>query len=556
MRGAVNMSKRILALVLTVLMLFACLASCNKATLDPTETEPTKAPTETQKPTETKKPDTGNNTNNNNNNNETNKKPVIVDTNVDDSNLVIPDGPDIFKDGQIKLADTDVSQFTIVFPAEYTAAEQLIAYDLADWIEEITGTPIQVVADDVPATAHEILIGDTNRAESDEVTKNGFANNYTFYAKVANGKVAIAAGHSDGYYIAQHSFMKVVERCKGQLNCDFSNQSLSHDSLKKISTGAVQIDSTPTGLKYYKCTPAQEAYWAQAHSGAATNAKAANGCRLDFETNSSTLYFEVTAGNCVFLLNGKQIATSLKSKFYRLSTLEGYKEGTNRITIILPGSNNEGWRLSKVWLDSGAETKRHEYDLKMLFLGDSITQGYNNKGNEANTYTFYTSEYFNAESIVQGNGGAVFDPKYLVELDYEPDVIIVAYGCNDWSRYRNSDGNTIMQKIKAYFDKLVSLYPDTPIIALSPIYRYDLDDHNASIDFIYMHAYIDDVCYNYKNVTVINGMDFVPHREADRDILWADDIHPNGQGFIEYGKSLTAAIKTQIEAIIAAKSNS
>jgi hypothetical protein len=57
-------------------------------------------------------------------------------------------------------------------------------------------------------------------------------------------------------------------------------------------------------------------------------------------------------------------------------------------------------------------------------------------------------------------------------------------------------------------------------------------------------------------VTVVDGFDFVPHSDADRNVLWYDDIHPNGTGFIEYGKSLTAAIKTQIEAIIAAKSNS
>ena len=549
------MAKRIISLILLLIMITSCLASCNKPEA-PTETQAptdTQTPTDTQKPTETKKPTS-------NNKDDTKKEEVPLDTNVDDSNLIIPEGPDIFKEGQIKIADTDISEFVIVLSAEPTEAESLMATEITNWVKKITGVTLSTVNDSTEAASHEILLGETNRAESTEVVgdgfkENGLTNPYAFRAIVKNGKLAIASGHSDGYYAAQSSLKLVIEKCKGQLNCDFSNQNLSYDSIKKISTGAVQIEQVANGLKYYKCTPTQEEYWATAHSGAPDNAKAANGCRLDLDTNSTTFYFETTAGNCVFLLNGKQIAVCGSKKFYKLPELDGYKEGTNRVTLILPGSNNRNWSLARVWLDAGSTTSRHEYDLKMLFLGDSITQGYNNNGNEANTYTFYTSEYFNAESIVQGNGGAVFDPKYLEAIDYVPDVIIVAYGCNDWSRYRSTDISTISAKVKAYFDKLVSLYPDTPIIALSPIYRYDELKYNVTVPFNIMFGIIDDVCYNYQNVTVIDGRNFVPHSASDYSLYWNDDIHPNGKGFIEYGKSLTAAIKDQIEAIVAAKSN-
>lgn len=544
--------KKYIALALALLMALGCLASCNKAET-PSETEPpapseTQAPTETKKPYETKAPVS------------TEKKEEIpLDTNVDDSNLVIPDGPDIFKEGKIKIADADIADFVIVLPEESTEAEQTMASNIFAWVKKITGASLTTVKDSTAAAAHEILVGNTNRAESTDVIGNGFKENgltnpYAFRAIVKNGKLAIASGHAEGYYAAFGSLKLVVEKCKGQLNCNFANQNLSYESIKKISTGAVKIEEVANGLKYYKCTPEQEEYWAKAHSGSPDNAKAANGCRLDIDTNSTTFYFEVTAGKCVFLLNGKQIEASVTKKFYKLPTLEGYKEGTNRITLILPGSNNRNWSLSRIWLDAGSTTKRHEYDLKMLFLGDSITQGYNNQGNEANTYTFYTSEYFNAESIVQGNGGAIFDPNYLVELEYKPDLIIVAYGCNDWSRYRNSDTATITTKVKAYFDKLVQFYPDTPIIALSPIYRYDIGSGTA-VDFRMMHAIIDDVSYNYKNVTAIDGIDLVPHTSDDRSTYWADDIHPNGKGFIQYGKNLSIVLEEYVEAIVAAKSN-
>ena len=47
----------------------------------------------------------------------------------------------------------------------------------------------------------------------------------------------------------------------------------------------------------------------------------------------------------------------------------------HRITLYLP-NHNEGARLESVEIDDGAIIEQHEFDHKILFVGDSITQGW------------------------------------------------------------------------------------------------------------------------------------------------------------------------------------
>lgn len=68
----------------------------------------------------------------------------------------------------------------------------------------------------------------------------------------------------------------------------------------------------------------------------------------------------------------------------------------------------------------------------ILFVGDSITHGYASKFTSL-TYTNILSRYMNAESLNQAIAGDVFNEMNLDEnLNFNPDVIFVAYGTNDW----------------------------------------------------------------------------------------------------------------------------
>lgn len=452
---------------------------------------------------------------------------------------------------EIKIGGTDISEYTVVIPEEATEHEILTANLLVEWIKEKSSAELKVVYDLEVQRPNEILIGNTNRAESQDAISQDLSSTNGFNVVLGEGYLAIAAESANGYLCARNSFIKILETNNYEITKSFSDQELSYDFIKTISVGSVEFATTNAGLKFYKCTTAQETHWASVFPSVAERARNTNGVRLDFETDSSSLYIEATNGNCVLLVNGQECGVQDHTFFYKIK--ESCDDEINRITVILPHIDNTTWALSKVCLDAGATVTPHEFDLNMLFLGDSITQGYNNHENEARTYTFYTSQYFNASSVVQGNGGARFDTTYIdPDLAFVPDVIIVAYGTNDWSAYRTKTEAEVKAKVDDYFTRLRAVYPDTPVIAITPIYRYgNTSSYNISLDK--MRAIIEDVCADH-NVDTVDGLYMVPYGDSsDRYNFFADDVHPNEDGFMLFGENLCWLIEDKINAIIESK---
>ena len=74
----------------------------------------------------------------------------------------------------------------------------------------------------------------------------------------------------------------------------------------------------------------------------------------------------------------------------------------------------------------------------MLFIGDSITQGWNSYYDTL-SYAWRVSLYFNANSIINGIGGAFYEPQTFDVPDFDPDTVIVALGTNDFSKFKTTD---------------------------------------------------------------------------------------------------------------------
>jgi len=153
---------------------------------------------------------------------------------------------------------------------------------------------------------------------------------------------------------------------------------LSFDSIKKITVGAVQIWEESNGVHFCKCTKKQLDAWYALDPVLGRNASATTGIRIDFHTNSSAFAFTAPIGNKFEIYINDVLKYVIREKdmndrSFKIN-LEKSDLDENRITLILP-SHDDAAVISSIELDDGASITPHCFDCKMLFIGDSITQG-------------------------------------------------------------------------------------------------------------------------------------------------------------------------------------
>ena len=103
-------------------------------------------------------------------------------------------------------------------------------------------------------------------------------------------------------------------------------------------------------------------------------------------------------------------------------------EGKKSVVIYLPADATV--HIKNFEIDAAAQ--RPEKNEKVLWLGDSITQGFGPL-RSGQTYVCVANRILNYDIINQGIGGYVYDKKSLMKMEgYEPDKIIVALGTNQY----------------------------------------------------------------------------------------------------------------------------
>ena len=203
-------------------------------------------------------------------------------------------------------------------------------------------------------------------------------------------------------------------------------------------------------------------------------------------------------------------------------------EGNKRVTIYLPA---DATVLLKDF-EINADAKRPDKKERVLWLGDSITQGYGPL-RSAQTYVSVANRILDYDVINQGIGGYIYDKKSLMPMSgYVPDKIIVALGTN------NNHDATKTSDITEYYDTLIDLYGrDIPILCISPIWRGDNpSDYDNFVGYCNM---IKKIAGSYKNVTVVDGFTLVPHLSE----YFLDNLHPNLLGAETYGRNLAEVIR-------------
>ena len=329
---------------------------------------------------------------------------------------------------------------------------------------------------------------------------------------------------------------------------------LSHEQLKGIALGAAYVDIADSKTVFHRFTKKQEKLYQNVKSDFYNKTFATSCVRLEFETDSSTLFIKTQItprssrrffAHDIFIddklcgtLNGSQLdaESSTISKSFAL----GKKGIAKKVRINLPWSYSSD--IIELSLDYGATLTPIKKNFKMLCFGDSITQGYDSS-TASGSYASQLTTSLDAETRNKGIGGEIFRPE-LAELkddDFDPNIITVAYGTNDWATEIPRD--VFINRINRFFDALTKNYPEAKIFVISPIWRADWKSNHMFGDFSDIKEELLNATNKYANMTFIDGFDFVPHQCE----LFSDKyLHPNEDGFSYYADNLIKEMKKHL----------
>lgn len=327
---------------------------------------------------------------------------------------------------------------------------------------------------------------------------------------------------------------------------------LNDSDLCKIIHNVVSYAFDEKGnLHFHRFSEKQRETYARESQDWAMKTRSSASATLDFITNSNyiTLKFNLYPGSSQRygsidlyvdgVFHNSRVAEDLSI------SLAGFPlpEGEHRITVYFPWSAETV--VHEVRLSEGATVIPVKKSCKLLCFGDSITQGYISKFTSL-SYVNQTARALNAEVVNQGIGGYVFNEATIDEsiVSYQPDIITVAYGTNDYSRYETAQDYA--EHTGRYIQKLGQLFPDTPIVGILPLYR---NDENHKARKLYRTYSLDDARKILRDhyLTLPNGHVVeetgIPHLPQ---FFAADYLHPNALGFT----IMTQAIVRKLQGLL------
>ena len=312
---------------------------------------------------------------------------------------------------------------------------------------------------------------------------------------------------------------------------------LGFDTIKEITVGAARICREGESIAFFKMTERQLEVYRTSFERFYNNACNTTGVRLDFWTDSDFFAFLPTSrGKYEAKLDGRLVLFGVQEADAECR-FDLPKDGVmHRVTLYLP-CHGVGGRLGYVELSDGACWKRATFDTKMLFIGDSITQGWNSEW-DTGSYALLVSDHFNAESMVWGVGGACYEPETVGCVDdFAPDTVIVAYGTNDAGR--EDILSVLEEKCRGTYEKIKTYYPNARVVVITPIWRLDQEKPRA-----YGHVSLVSDCIAKTakefGFPVIDGLTLIPHAAR----LFVDNVHPNDLGFAYYAHNLIKALES------------
>ena len=327
-----------------------------------------------------------------------------------------------------------------------------------------------------------------------------------------------------------------------------SKQILKLEQIKQIAHGLARVEAVDGRMELCRFTKEQQELYKGVSNDFYVKSCSTSGVSLEFDTDSEYLGLSVSIcegssryffthsifvdGERIGDLSG-EIASGAEHVPFEKEFQLGI--GIKRVRIVFPWSVASS--LVALELDKDAKIMPVKKRCRMLMFGDSITQGYDAMAPE-HAYAVKIATLMNAEARNKGIGGERFRASLaLLEEDFEPDVIMVAYGTNDWA---NCKKIVFEEACKEFYINLRSTYPDAKIIALAPVWRSDIQDENSEgVPISYVAKYMNHISESISDMTVIDCVDFIPH---EVEYFQTDGVHPIDIGFECYAKNLWEAM--------------
>lgn len=299
---------------------------------------------------------------------------------------------------------------------------------------------------------------------------------------------------------------------------------------KSILRGVCNFRERDGWLSMYHFTDAQlesftgEAFfYPRAHHSA--------GITAQFKTDAEHIAFDYKLSR---RCSDDSIDVFVNDTAHRIFKLEGQPDeghfvcalpaGEKRVTVYFP-------------LDSEAAIRDFAIDgawkpirprKKVLWIGDSITQGYGPLL-AGYSYANIANRALHWDILVQAIGGLRYDDRFLLPIaSWNPERIVVALGTNGCGKEDN------VPRAEKFFAALTKLYPDVPTLVLTPVYRTSQWEAVLS-DNPGVRA----ICERYPNITVIDGASLLPHVPE----MFLDGLHPNALGGMHYADALVKTIR-------------
>lgn len=329
-----------------------------------------------------------------------------------------------------------------------------------------------------------------------------------------------------------------------------------------VTCGAELVEQRPEGIWFQRMTHEQLEVYREPNPAFYKKALTTAGVKLSFMTDSCCMELDISIvkvmgrshGAVEVFCNGQLIGNI--NNYSHMELPRDYAElsypnirrqvkydlgaGQKQITIHFPRLT--GVYLHALSLADGASLQPVKPAKKILVYGDSITQGFDTLHPTVH-HVHALCQALDAEEHNKGVGGERHAPQLVrCPESFTPDYIFIGYGTNDW---RRTDLAFLESNCRELYQILAEMYPNVPVITVTPVWRADLDAHGDTIHFRSFHDVEECIMRHtarYPNVTVVRGFDLIPH-----DIKHFADygLHPNDCGFEYYSNNLLAALKAK-----------
>jgi len=310
---------------------------------------------------------------------------------------------------------------------------------------------------------------------------------------------------------------------------------LSFEELKKMFFGVCRFDIIDDYLAFYRCTKEQENLFKDKYEFYYERILSTPSIAIEFTTSAEEFSFDY---KIVHLCSYDSLDVYIDDSAYRIFSIKELpREGQIKITMP-PSAKKVSVRfpleaafIIKNFSIVGDFAPYVKNGKKVIFIGDSITQGYGSSI-ASHSYVNTVSSILGYNTINHGLSGYVYSKSYITKIEgFYPDGIIVALGTNDHKNPRVKDN------ISDFYKRLSEVYPSVPVLALTPLWRGDKDVDYEKLEKT--RGYITEICGQYSNITVIDGKKLVPCCKQ----YFLDGVHPSALGSTVYGTNLAKEIQ-------------